>query len=59
MHAYDHYAARAIRDMTATCPTCRRPAQLLDLFTLQSTHGPVRHAKVRCKGGHSYTLPID
>ena len=59
MHAYDHYAAHAIRNMTSTCPTCRRPAQLIDLFTLQSTDGPARHAKVRCEGGHRYTLLID
>jgi hypothetical protein len=33
-HAYDHYAAHATRSMTSTCPTCRRPAQLIDLFTI-------------------------
>jgi len=36
-----------------------RPAQVIDLFTLQSTDGPARHAKVRCKGGHNYTVLID
>jgi hypothetical protein len=59
MHAYDHYAAKAMLNMTTTCPTCRRPTQLIDLLTLQSTDGPVRHAKVRCEGGHAYTVPLE
>jgi hypothetical protein len=59
MHAYEHYAANVMRNATAQCPTCRRPAELIDLFTLQSTGGPIRHAKVCCRGGHNYTLPLD
>jgi hypothetical protein len=58
MHAYDHRAANAMRNVTR-CATCGRPAQLIDLFTLQSTDGPVRHTKIRCKGGHTYTVLID
>jgi hypothetical protein len=59
MHAYDHYAANAVRNPTSRCATCRRPAQIIDLFTLQSTDGPISHAKVRCSGGHSYTTVIN
>jgi hypothetical protein len=56
MHAYEHYASKA---MTKSCPTCRRPVQIIELFTLQSTQGPVRHVKVRCPGGHAYSVLVD
>jgi hypothetical protein len=59
MHAYDYYAAKEVRNRFSRCAACGRPAQLIDLFTLQSTGGPARHAKVRCTGGHSYTALID
>jgi hypothetical protein len=56
MHAYEHYASKA---MTRSCPTCRRPVEIIELFTLQSTEGPVRHVKVRCPGGHAYHVLMD
>jgi hypothetical protein len=41
------------------CPTCRRPAEIVDDFALEATDGPLRHLKIRCGGGHWYTLPAD
>jgi hypothetical protein len=41
------------------CPTCHEPAEILDRFTLGSTEGPLRHLKIRCGGGHWYTMPAD
>ena len=41
------------------CPTCHQPAEILDSFTLSATDGPARHLKIRCSGGHWYTLPAD
>jgi hypothetical protein len=39
------------------CPSCPRPAEIIDRFTFASTDGPVEHVKVRCPGGHWYTVP--
>ena len=47
------------RLVPVACPTCRRPAEVLDSFALGSTDGPARHVKIRCTGGHWYTLPAD
>jgi hypothetical protein len=41
------------------CPTCREPAEVLDGFSLAASDGPSRHLKIRCRGGHWYTLPAD
>ena len=56
MHAYHHYAAKAI---TTTCPSCLKPAEIVDRFTLASTDGPAEHIKIRCNDGHVYTLLVD
>jgi hypothetical protein len=39
------------------CPTCHEPAEIVDRFSLGATDGPSRHLKIRCHGGHWYTLP--
>jgi hypothetical protein len=41
------------------CPTCHEPAEIVDRFSLGATDGPSRHLKIRCHGGHWYTLPAD
>jgi hypothetical protein len=56
MHAYDHYAAKV---MLTTCPSCHKQAEIIDRFTLPSTDGPAVHLKVRCEGGHAYTVLVD
>lgn len=39
------------------CPECRRPALVVDRFTLDSTDGPVEHVRLSCAGGrHHLTL---
>ena len=45
-------------DLT-TCPECAAPAEVLDRFVLESTDGPVDHARVRCVRGHWFLLSID
>jgi hypothetical protein len=56
MHAYDHYAVKA---KLTTCPSCMKHAEIIDSFTLASTDGPAAHVKVRCEGGHVYTMLVD
>ncbi len=43
----------------ATCPepTCGAPAEVTDRFTLQSTDGPIEHAKTYCARRHIFMLP--
>ena len=50
MQAYDYYAAKEIRNRSSRCAACGRPTQLIDLFTLESTGGPARHAKGALQG---------
>ncbi len=56
MHAYHHHA---VKTQTTTCPTCLKPAEIVDRFTLASTDGPAEHIKVRCSSGHVYTLLVE
>ena len=44
-------------DMT-TCPECGRPAEVEWRDVLESTDGPVEHARVTCLHGHWFFLPI-
>lgn len=42
----------------AVCPECKAPAELRDRQVLDSTMGPVEHARVRCiTGRHLYLMP--
>jgi hypothetical protein len=44
--------------VTTTCPTCGCPAEIRDRAVLESTDGPVEHAKVSCVNRHWYFLPV-
>lgn len=43
----------------ANCPTCGRPAEIADRFTLVGAPGPVQHVKVVCAARHWYTLAVE
>jgi hypothetical protein len=45
-------------DMT-TCPECGAPAEVRDRHVLDSTDGPVEHARVRCAQRHHFFLPVE
>ncbi len=42
-----------------TCPECRQVAEVLRRDVLESTDGPVEHAKIRCLDGHHFLLPVE
>ncbi len=44
-------------DLT-TCPECGTPAEVVDRHVLESTDGPVEHARVRCVARHLFFLPV-
>jgi hypothetical protein len=44
-------------DLT-TCPDCDATAEVLDRFVLESTDGPVDHARIRCVHGHWFLLSL-
>ena len=44
---------------TTGCPDCAAPAEVVDRFVLESTDGPVDHARIRCVHGHSFLLSLD
>lgn len=41
-----------------SCPECGVPAEVSGRHVLESTDGPVEHARVRCVGGHLFNLPV-
>ena len=43
----------------ALCPQCELPAEVIDRFSLSSTHGPIAHVKTACLAGHVFTPPAD
>ncbi len=43
---------------TTTCPECGAPAEVEWRDVLESTDGPVEHAKVRCVRRHWFLLPV-
>ena len=45
-------------DMT-TCPECGAPAEVRDRHVLDSTDGPVEHARIRCVQRHHFFLPVE
>jgi hypothetical protein len=45
-------------DLT-TCPECGAPAEVTDRFVLESTSGPIDHAKVHCVRRHWFLLSIE
>jgi hypothetical protein len=40
-----------------TCPDCGALAEVVWRAALESTDGPVEHAKVNCVAGHWFLLP--
>jgi hypothetical protein len=44
-------------DMTS-CPECGAPAEVVDRHVLESTDGPIEHARVRCVQRHHFFMPI-
>ncbi len=44
-------------DLT-TCPECGAPAEIVDRSVLESTDGPMEHARVRCVARHLFYLPV-
>ena len=44
-------------DLT-TCPECGNAAEILWREVLESTDGPIEHAKVRCVAFHWFVLPV-
>ncbi len=45
-------------DLT-TCPECGALAEIRDRHVLQSTDGPIEHARVRCVQRHHFFLPVE
>jgi hypothetical protein len=43
---------------TTICPECGELAEVQWRDVLESTHGPVEHAKVRCVRRHWFLLPV-
>jgi hypothetical protein len=41
-----------------SCPECGATAAIEERHVLESTDGPVEHAKVRCVTGHGFFLPV-
>jgi hypothetical protein len=44
---------------TTFCPECGALAEVLWRDVLESTDGPVEHAKVRCVRRHWFLLPVE
>jgi hypothetical protein len=44
---------------TTTCPECGVIAEVLDRAVLESTEGPVEHARIRCVQRHVFFLPVE
>jgi hypothetical protein len=40
-------------------PTCLAPARIIERFWLDSTDGPVEHAKTKCPIGHRLTPRVE
>jgi hypothetical protein len=43
---------------TTTCPGCGAPAEVEWRAVLESTDGPVEHARVTCVQRHWFLLPV-
>ena len=41
-----------------TCPECGAPAHIEQRHVLESTDGPIEHAKIRCVTGHWFFLSV-
>ena len=43
---------------TTSCPECGAPAEVLWRDVLESTDGPIEHARILCVGRHWFLLPL-
>jgi hypothetical protein len=43
---------------TTTCPACGAPAEVEWRAVLESTDGPVEHARIMCVRRHWFLLPV-
>jgi hypothetical protein len=43
---------------TTHCPDCGAPAEVEWRAVLESTDGPVEHARIRCAQQHWFMLPV-
>ncbi len=43
---------------TTTCPECGTVAEVRERFALDSTDGPIEHARIVCVGRHWFLLPL-
>jgi len=41
-----------------SCPECGRPAEVESREVLESTDGPVEHARIACLDRHWFFLPV-
>ena len=41
------------------CPECGLPSDVESAGRLESTDGPIEHAKVRCPKGHFFLMPAE
>jgi hypothetical protein len=41
------------------CPECGAPAEVDARSVLESTDGPIEHARVRCLQRHVFVLPVE
>jgi hypothetical protein len=44
---------------TTACPQCGELTEVLWRDVVESTHGPIEHAKVLCIRRHWFLLPVD
>ena len=44
---------------TTTCPHCGAAARVLERFVLESTEGPLEHARTVCRQGHRFDLRVE
>ena len=47
-----------VMDLTA-CPECGHPAEIEWRTVLESTDGPIEHARVSCVRRHWFLLPVE
>lgn len=51
-------SAATTRLQVTSCPECGLPAEIVARHVLESTAGPVEHARVQCVDRHVFNLPV-
>jgi hypothetical protein len=44
---------------TTWCPDCGAVAEVTDRHVLESTEGPIEHARIACVRRHQFLLPLE